>query len=110
MYKLYYLERVFTEFVSFFNRSLSLRVFPDTSTGAMWKRNVKDVEGELLCVSQFTLLANTTKGNKPDFHRAMSTEPSKQMYSSFLARLGSLYDTEKIKGSKNLILSLVHED
>ena len=36
----------------------------------MWKKNVKDIDGEVLCVSQFTLFANTTKG-KPDFHRAM---------------------------------------
>jgi hypothetical protein len=50
--------------------SLSLRIFSDGS-GSMWKRSVKDIEGEILCVSQFTLMANTTKGNKPDFHRAM---------------------------------------
>jgi hypothetical protein len=49
---------------------LTLRVFSDEN-GAMWKKNVKDVEGEVLCVSQFTLFANTSKGNKPDFHRAM---------------------------------------
>ena len=47
-----------------------MRVFSDAS-GAMWRASVKDVAGEVLCVSQFTLLANTTKGNKPDFHRAM---------------------------------------
>ena len=37
----------------------------------MWKHSVRDVAGEVLCVSQFTLLANTRKGSKPDFHRAM---------------------------------------
>jgi D-tyrosyl-tRNA(Tyr) deacylase len=36
----------------------------------MWKASVKDIDGEILCVSQFTLMANTTK-SKPDFHRAM---------------------------------------
>lgn len=49
---------------------LSLRVFSDAS-GDMWKANIKDIQGEILCVSQFTLMANTSKGNKPDFHRAM---------------------------------------
>lgn len=51
---------------------LSLRIFPD-ATGSMWKANIKDIGGEVLCVSQFTLLANTQKGNKPDFHRAMAS-------------------------------------
>jgi hypothetical protein len=50
--------------------SLSLKVFSNPS-GDMWKANIKDIQGEVLCVSQFTLMANTSKGNKPDFHRAM---------------------------------------
>jgi D-tyrosyl-tRNA(Tyr) deacylase len=54
------------------NTSLSLRVFSDPNDPEkMWKASVKDIGGEVLCVSQFTLMANTTKGNKPDFHRAM---------------------------------------
>jgi D-tyrosyl-tRNA(Tyr) deacylase len=55
-----------------FSPSLSLRVFSDPSNEEKsWKASVKDVDGDILCVSQFTLMANTTKGNKPDFHRAM---------------------------------------
>ena len=53
--------------------SISLRVFNDPSTDQMWKASVKDIDGDVLCVSQFTLMANTTKGNKPDFHRAMAS-------------------------------------
>ncbi|KAG8909086.1 D-tyrosyl-tRNA(Tyr) deacylase, partial [Tulasnella sp. 417] len=49
---------------------LTMRVFDD-SDGTMWKAGVKDIGGEVLSVSQFTLMANTTKGNKPDFHGAM---------------------------------------
>jgi hypothetical protein len=64
-------KKIPRSFISSFY-SLSLRVFADPSNpGKMWKANVKDIDGDVLCVSQFTLLANTTKGNKPDFHRAM---------------------------------------
>lgn len=49
---------------------LTVRVFDDEN-GTMWKHGVKDIDGEVLCVSQFTLMAKTTKGSKPDFHGAM---------------------------------------
>lgn len=81
------------------NKILSLKVFDD-GTGRMWKSSVKDIGGDVLCVSQFTLLANTTKGNKPDFHRAMSTEPSKQLYATFLARMRAQYSPEKIQDGR----------
>jgi D-tyrosyl-tRNA(Tyr) deacylase len=51
--------------------SIAIRVFDDPESGSMWKHSVKDIAGEILCISQFTLLANTRQGNKPDFHRAM---------------------------------------
>ncbi|OCH93853.1 D-tyrosyl-tRNA deacylase [Obba rivulosa] len=78
---------------------LSLRVFSDAA-GAMWKQSVKDIEGDVLCVSQFTLLANTAKGNKPDFHRAMATEPSRQLYACFLEQMSQLYKPEKIQDGR----------
>jgi D-tyrosyl-tRNA(Tyr) deacylase len=50
-------------------QSLNQRFFDDD--GGMWKLSVKDIDGDILCISQFTLYGNTTKGNKPDFHSAM---------------------------------------
>ncbi|ESK91395.1 d-tyrosyl-trna deacylase [Moniliophthora roreri MCA 2997] len=79
------------------NKILSLRVFDDQSDGKMWRKSVRDIDGDVLCVSQFTLLANTTKGNKPDFHRAMAAEPSRTLYASFLDSLRNSYKPEKVK-------------
>ncbi|CAL1705490.1 unnamed protein product [Somion occarium] len=78
---------------------LSLRVFQDEK-GAWWKSNVKDIGGEVLCVSQFTLFANTSKGNKPDFHRAMASEASRDLYTTFLSKMGELYRPDRIKDGK----------
>ncbi|OBZ90323.1 D-tyrosyl-tRNA(Tyr) deacylase 1 [Choanephora cucurbitarum] len=77
------------------NKILNIRMFDDN--GVMWKKGVKDAGLELLCVSQFTLQGTTTKGNKPDFHRAMKTEPAKAMYQQFLSKLGKAYDPTKIQ-------------
>ncbi|KAG6336932.1 hypothetical protein ID866_2170 [Astraeus odoratus] len=84
------------------NKILSLRVFSDAS-GVMWKSSVKDISGEVLCVSQFTLMANTTKGNKPDFHRAMSSESSRQLYSTFLDKMRQLYVADRIQGDVEVL-------
>ncbi|KAF5389006.1 hypothetical protein D9757_005100 [Collybiopsis confluens] len=66
----------------------------------MWKASVKDIDGDILCVSQFTLQANTTKGNKPDFHRAMSAEQSSKMYSTFLEQIRQSYKSDKIRDGR----------
>jgi len=79
---------------------LTLRMWPDPGTDAAWKKSVKDIDGELLCVSQFTLMANTVKGNKPDYHRAMAPELSRVMYDTVLQRLGTSYDPAKVKDGR----------
>ncbi|KAI8143889.1 D-tyrosyl-tRNA deacylase [Fennellomyces sp. T-0311] len=78
------------------NKILNIRVFDDDQ-GIMWKKGVKELGLEVLCVSQFTLQGKTVKGNKPDFHGAMKTEQAKAMYEKFLAKLGQAYDPSKIK-------------
>lgn len=62
-----------------------------------WRKNVKDVEGEVLCVSQFTLLASTKKGNKPDFHRSANREKAREIYDHFVTAVKEQYQAEKVK-------------
>ncbi|KAH8827297.1 D-Tyr tRNAtyr deacylase-like domain-containing protein [Flagelloscypha sp. PMI_526] len=80
------------------NKILSLRIFDDNE-GKMWKKNIVDIDGDILCVSQFTLMANTTK-NKPDFHRAMASQSSKEMYAEFLEKMRNQYKSEKIQDGR----------
>ncbi|KIY50767.1 D-tyrosyl-tRNA deacylase [Fistulina hepatica ATCC 64428] len=83
------------------NKILNVRLFSDPKDESKsWKSSVKDLNGEILCVSQFTLFANTTKGNKPDFHRAMPAEPSKELYNAFLKKLSESYDPQKIRDGR----------
>lgn len=61
---------------------LSLRIFDDDN-GVM-NRSLVDVSGEMLVISQFTLLAATAKGNRPSYIRAARPEISSPLYDSFL--------------------------
>lgn len=77
-------------------RILKMRLWPDEA-GAQWKQNVHDINGEVLCVSQFTLYASTRKGAKPDFHGAAKPEKARELYSHFVNTLSTSYGTEKVK-------------
>ncbi|KAF2841907.1 D-tyrosyl-tRNA deacylase-like protein [Patellaria atrata CBS 101060] len=69
----------------------------DDEKGGRWKRNVVDLGGEVLCVSQFTLLASTKKGNKPDFHKSASGEMAKVLYKTFFNKVQEIYSPDKVK-------------
>lgn len=62
-----------------------LRIFPDES-GVM-NHSVKDVGGEILLVSQFTLHASTKKGNRPSYIRAADPGIAVALYEQFIAQL-----------------------
>jgi D-tyrosyl-tRNA(Tyr) deacylase len=66
---------------------VNLRVFNDEN-GVM-NISVKDVNGEILVVSQFTLHASTKKGNRPSYIKASKPEYAIPLYEKFLQQLSS---------------------
>lgn len=81
---------------SLVGRILKARLWPDDN-GGQWKKNVQDIEGEVLCVSQFTLYGNLKKGNKPDFHDAADVETARKLYDYFFQRLRAAYKPERVQ-------------
>ena len=62
-----------------------LRIFENED--GRFDRSLLDVGGEALVVSQFTLIADTAKGNRPSFSEAAAPEDAEQLYKSFCAAL-----------------------
>ncbi|KAL1834130.1 uncharacterized protein LOC108212658 [Daucus carota subsp. sativus] len=75
---------------------LNMRLFPNDTTGKSWDRNVMQLNYEVLLVSQFTLYG-IMKGNKPDFHVAMSPDRARPFYNSVVERFGKAYRTDAVK-------------
>lgn len=65
-----------------------LRIFPNTQSKMNYA--LQDINGELLLVSQFTLLANTDKGRRPSFESAASPEEARVRYQDLLEKFQAL--------------------
>lgn len=66
-------------------KTAALRIFNDDE-GVM-NLSVVDIDGQLLAVSQFTLLASTRKGNRPSYIRSMGGERAKALYELYCDKL-----------------------
>ena len=66
-------------------KSVNLRIFDDEN-GVM-NKSIIDNNGEVLAVSQFTLMASTKKGNRPSYIRAAKPEISIPLYEEFCRRM-----------------------
>ena len=69
------------------NKVLNIRIFND-SDGIM-NKSVVDIQGEILIISQFTLMASTKKGNRPSYIKSASHEIAIPLYDYFIDLLES---------------------
>ncbi len=64
------------------NKIVNLRIFPDDKH--RMNRSLLDINGELLVISQFTLLGDCRKGRRPSFHLAAPPEKAVPLYEKFI--------------------------
>ena len=61
---------------------VNLRIFTDEND--KMNRSIKDIDGEMLVISQFTLMANYRHGNRPDFMASAKPSEAKRLYEYFM--------------------------
>ncbi len=69
------------------NKIVNLRIFNDENK--IPNISVKDIEGDILVVSQFTLHASTKKGNRPSYIKASKPETAIPLYEQFIIQLAN---------------------
>ena len=68
-------------------KTVSLRIFPDEA--GKFNLSALDIDGELLVVSQFTLLADTRKGRRPSFVAAAPPAQAEGLFEQFVTQAGA---------------------
>ena len=67
------------------DKIVNLRLFPNNEKH--FDKSIKDVEKEILLISQFTLYASTHKGRRPDFGEAAKGDVARPLYELFISKL-----------------------
>jgi|SRR5690625_690861 len=89
------------------NKVLNLRVFSDDE-GKM-NLNIKKVNGEILIISQFTLYANTKKGNRPSFIDAANPNYANQLYEQMINEFKKEIRTESGIFGENMQIESIND-
>lgn len=85
----------------------NLRIFDDEN-GVM-NKSILDVGGEILSISQFTLYADTTKGNRPSYFKALNGEEAIKLYERFNEEMNKLVSTKPGIFGAEMILNITND-
>ena len=90
------------------NKVINLRIFQDKK-GVM-NKSLLDVGGELMVVSQFTLMAATKKGNRPSYIRASNHEHATPLYEYFIQKANTILESNVATGSFGAMMQVTLEN
>lgn len=89
------------------NKIINLRIFDD-EFGVM-NKSVKEVEGKILSISQFTLYASTKKGNRPSYKDALNGEEANILYDLFNNQLEKHIKVEKGMFGADMKVNIIND-
>lgn len=85
----------------------NLRIFDDEA-GVM-NKSILDVGGEILSISQFTLYADTTKGNRPSYFKALNGGEAIKLYEKFNEEMNKLVPTKPGIFGAEMMLNITND-
>ncbi len=86
---------------------VNLRIFDDSNH--IMNKSVIDVSGSILSISQFTLYAETKKGNRPSYINAMNSVDAKKLYDIFNEKLKQYVTLETGIFKSNMLVSIEND-
>ena len=89
------------------NKVSNLRIFDDEN--GIMNLSVKDVGGEILSISQFTLYGDARKGNRPSYVAALNGEKATKLYDLFNEKLNEQVHVEKGIFGADMKVSLIND-
>ena len=89
------------------NKTLNLRIFDDEN-GVM-NKSLLDVGGSILSISQFTLYAETNKGKRPSYVKALGSEEASKLYDLFNEKLREHVRVEKGIFGADMLVSIQND-
>ena len=89
------------------DKTLGLRIFADAEKPM--NRSVRDIDGELLVVSQFTLAADTSKGKRPGFSNAAPPPLAERLYEAYVAKVSAQCGVQTGRFGADMQVSLTND-